>query len=117
VLVTLKDTDPRMPEVFNRGCGQGRAVPDPAVGVLVKDADGPSDRGSRAFAIRRSMGWLPDDTHERTVGLLEPPGPPEGSFTSSFNSPRDVEGKVDLVLDQNPTGPQGKAFRKGALDE
>ena len=38
------------------------------------------------------------------VGLLELPGPTEWDLFTCLNSLRDVEGKVDLVLDQNPTG-------------
>jgi ADP-ribose pyrophosphatase YjhB (NUDIX family) len=102
----LKDTDPLMPEVFNRIVARAeQALGDPAVGVLVRKML--MDRRDRWLARVRNqtdhrLGYR-DDTNA-IVGLLELPGPTEWDLFTCLNSLRDVEGKVDLVLDQNPTG-------------
>jgi hypothetical protein len=44
-----------------------------------------------------------DDTNG-VVGLLKKPGPSDWGKFTCLNSLRDVEGTVDLILDQNPTG-------------
>ena len=38
------------------------------------------------------------------VGLLKQPGSGDWEWFTCLNSLRDVEGTVDLILDQNPTG-------------
>ena len=82
-----------------------RALGDPTVGVLVRKML--MDRRDRWLARVRNqtdhrLGYR-DDTNA-IVGLLEQPGPIEWDLFTCLNSLRDVEGTVDLVLDQNPTG-------------
>jgi hypothetical protein len=102
----LKDTDAVMPEVFNRIVARAeQALGDPTVGVLVRKML--MDRRDRWLARVRNqtdhrLGYR-DDTNA-IVGLLEQPGPAEWDLFTCLNSLRDVEGTVDLVLDQNPTG-------------
>ena len=102
----LKDTDPLMPDVFNRIVARAEhALGDPSVGALVRKML--IDRRDRWLARVRNqtdhrLGYR-DDT-DAVVALLQQPGPPEWDLFTCLNSLRDVEGKVDLVLDQNPTG-------------
>ena len=102
----LKDTDPLMPDVFNRIVARAeQALGDPSAGALVRKML--MDRRDRWLARVRNqtdhrLGYR-DDT-DAVVALLQQPGPPEWDLFTCLNSLRDVEGKVDLVLDQNPTG-------------
>jgi hypothetical protein len=102
----LKDTDPSMPEVFNRIVTRAeQALGDPTAGALVRKML--MDRRDRWLARVRNqtdhrLGYR-DDT-DAVVGLLKQPGPVEWDLFTCLNSLRDVEGTVDLVLDQNPTG-------------
>jgi hypothetical protein len=102
----LKDTDPEMPGVIDRIVARAeQALGDPSVGALV-----------RQMLMERRDYWLnrvhnqtdhrlgyQDDTNG-VVGLLKKPGPADWEKFTCLNSLRDVEGTVDLILDQNPTG-------------
>jgi hypothetical protein len=48
------------------------------------------------------LGYKPEGG--ATVGLLEQASDKDWEMFTCLNSLRDVEGTVDLVLDQNPTG-------------
>ena len=102
----LQDTDPVMPDVIERIIARAQqALGDPSVGTLV-----------RQMLMERRDYWLSrvhnqtdhrlgykDDTNG-VVGLLKQPGPSDWEKFTCLNSLRDVEGTVDLILDQNPTG-------------
>jgi hypothetical protein len=102
----LTDVDPLMSELFNRIVARAeRCLGDPAAGVLVRKLL--MDRRDRWLArVRRQtdhrLGYR-DDT-DAVVGLLEQPGQGDWGLFTCLNSLRDVEGKVDLILDQNATG-------------
>ena len=102
----LKDADPAMPDVIDRIVSRAEnALGDPAAGALVRKML--MDRRDRWLARVRNqtdhrLGYR-DDT-DAVVGLLQQPGPVEWDLFTCLNSLRDVEGTVDLVLDQNPTG-------------
>ena len=102
----LQDTDAEMPGVIDRIMARAeQAMGDPSVGTLV-----------RQMLLERRDNWLArvrnqtdhrlgyrDDT-QGVVGLLQQPGPGDWELFTCLNSLRDVEGTVDLILDQNPTG-------------
>jgi Helicase conserved C-terminal domain len=102
----LKESDPLMLEVVDRIISRAeQALGDPAAGALVRRML--LDRRDRWLARIRAqtdhvLGYR-DDTNA-VVGLLKQPGPEEWDLFTCLNSLRDVEGTVDLVLDQNPTG-------------
>jgi len=102
----LKDTDPEMPDVMDRIITRAeKALGDPSVGTLV-----------RQMLMARRDHWLARvrnqtdhrlgyrDDSQGIVGLLEQPGPENWELFTCLNSLRDVEGTVDLILDENPTG-------------
>jgi hypothetical protein len=102
----LKDTDPEMPGVIDRIISRAeQAMGDPSVGTLV-----------RQMLMERRDHWLSRvhnqidhrlgyrDDAQGVVGLLQEPGPTDWELFTCLNSLRDVEGTVDLILDQNPTG-------------
>jgi hypothetical protein len=102
----LQDTDPEMPGVIDRIVTRAQqALGDSSVGVLVRD-----------MLMQRRDHWLARvhnqtdhrlgyrDDAQGVVGLLKQPGPQDWQLFTCLNSLRDVEGTVDLVLDQNPTG-------------
>ena len=102
----LQDTDPEMPGVIDRIVARAElALGDPSVGVLV-----------RQMLMERRDHWLSRvrnqtdhrlgyrDDAESVVGLLKKPGPVDWEWFTCLNSLRDVEGTVDLILDQNPAG-------------
>jgi hypothetical protein len=102
----VADADPVWAEVFDLlGQRGGNATHDPAVAVRIKD-----------MLDRRRDEWL-SRVHNQvdhqlaykseggaTVGLLEYPGERDWEMFTCLNSLRDVEGTVDLVLDQRATG-------------
>ena len=101
----LQDADPAMPAVMERIIARAvQALGDPSVGTLV-----------RQMLMERRDYWL-SRVHNQTdhrlgykddtggvVGLLKQPGPGDWEKFTCLNSLRDVEGTVDLILDQNPT--------------
>jgi len=104
----LEDTDPLMPEVFN--CLIDRAVKcldDKTVGLHVRQMleqrrDFWLSRVHRATDHR--LGYKTEG--QSVVGLLEKPGRSNWELFTCLNSLRDVEGTVNLILDQNPAGLQ-----------
>ena len=102
----LKDADPEMLGVVDRIVARAeQALGDPSVGTLV-----------RQMLMERRDHWLAR-VHKQTdhrlgyrdeakgiVGLLKQPGPGDWELFTCLNSLRDVEGSVNLILDQNPTG-------------
>lgn len=102
----LKDTDPEMPGVIDRIIARAvGASGDPTVGTLV-----------RQMLMERRDYWLARvrnqtdhrlgyrDDAQGIVGLLKETGPGDWELFTCLNSLRDVEGTVNLILDQNPTG-------------
>jgi hypothetical protein len=102
----LQDTDAEMPGVIDRIVARAeRALGDPSVGVL-----------ARQMLMERRDHWLARvrnqidhrlgyrDDSQGIVGLLKKPGSGDWEWFTCLNSLRDVEGTVDLILDQNPTG-------------
>jgi len=95
-----------MPLVIDRIVARAvKALGDPSVGILVRQML--MDR--RDYWLSRvhnqtdhRLGYK-DDTNG-VVGLLKQPGPGDWEKFTCLNSLRDVEGTVDLILDQNPTG-------------
>lgn len=102
----LQDNDPAMPVVVSRIISRAaEALGDPSVGTLVNQ-----------MLMERRDYWL-SRVHNQTdhrlgyrddaggiVGLLKPPGPGDWERFTCLNSLRDVEGTVNLILDENPTG-------------
>ena len=102
----VADADPVWAEVFDvlskRG---GNATHDPAVAVRIRD-----------MLDRRRDEWLSRVHNQKdhklgyrseggaTVGLLEEASEKDWEMFTCLNSLRDVEGTVDLVLDQRSTG-------------
>ena len=102
----LQDTDPDMAGVIDRIAARAEnALGDASAGTLV-----------RQMLMQRRDYWLArvrNQTDHRLgyrddaggiVGLLKQPGATDWELFTCLNSLRDVEGKVDLVLDKNPTG-------------
>ena len=100
------DTDPIWAQVFDLLGKRGEnATHDALVGARVKD-----------MLDRRRDEWLKRVHNQKdyklgyrseggaTVGLLEQAGDNDWAMFTCLNSLRDVEGTVDLVLDQKPTG-------------
>ena len=102
----VKDTDPLWEKVFDVLIKRGaNATHDPAVAVRIKE-----------MLHRRRDEWL-SRVHNQTdhklaykgeggatVGLLVQAGDADWEPFTCLNSLRDVEGTVDLVLDQRSTG-------------
>lgn len=102
----VADTDPIWAKVFDilieRG---GDATHDPSVAAQVKDMlDRRRDEWLRRVHNQRDhkLGYKPEGGS--TVGLLEQASTGDWELFTCLNSLRDVEGTVDLVLDQRPTG-------------
>ena len=102
----VADADPVWAKVFDvlskRG---GNATHDPAVAARIKDM---LDRRRDEWLSRvhnqkdHKLGYKPEGG--ATVGLLEQASDKDWEMFTCLNSLRDVEGTVDLVLDQNPSG-------------
>ena len=102
----LQDTDAEMQIVIDRIIARAeQALGDQSVGTLV-----------RQMLMERRDYWL-SRVHNQTdhrlgykddtggvVGLLEQPGPGDWEKFTCLNSLRDVEGTVNLILDQNAAG-------------
>lgn len=102
----LQDSDPGMTEVMNRVAARAAlAMDDPSVGTLTRQML--DERRDYWLArVRKQtdhrLGYR--DAKEAIVGLLKQPGPTGWELFTCLNSLRDVEGTVDLILDQNPAG-------------
>ena len=104
----VADTDVVWAKVFDvlsaRG---GNATHDPAVAIRIKDM---LDRRRDEWLSRvhnqkdHKLGYKPEGG--ATVGLLEQASEKDWEMFTCLNSLRDVEGTVDLVLDQSPRGLQ-----------
>jgi len=83
----------------------GNATHVPTVAVRIKDM---LDRRRDEWLSRvhnqkdHKLGYKPEGG--ATVGLLEQASDKDWEMFTCLNSLRDVEGTVDLVLDQNPSG-------------
>jgi hypothetical protein len=102
----VADTDPVWARVFEvlrrRG---GDATDDPAVTARINDMlERRRDEWLRRVHGQRDhrLGYKPEGG--ATVGLLEQAGDRDWEMFTCLNSLRDVEGTVDLVLDQRPNG-------------
>lgn len=102
----VADTDPMWAEVSDllrrRG---GNATHDPAVAVRIKEMlDRRRDEWLRRVHNQQDhrLGYKPEGGS--TVGLLEQARDQDWEMFTCLNSLRDVEGTVDLVLDQRPNG-------------
>jgi hypothetical protein len=83
----------------------GNATHDPSVAARVKDMlDRRRDEWLRRVHNQKDhkLGYKPEGGS--TVGLLEQASIGDWELFTCLNSLRDVEGTVDLVLDQRPTG-------------
>lgn len=102
----LQGTDSEMPGVIDRIVARAeQALGDASVGALV-----------RQMLMERRDHWLSRvrnqtdhrlgyrDDAESVVGLLKKPGPVDWEWFTCLNSLRDVEGTVDLILNQNAAG-------------
>ena len=102
----VADTDLLWGKVFDvlseRG---GNATHDPAVAARIKDMiDRRRDEWLRRVHNQKDhkLGYKPEGG--ATVGLLEQASEKDWEMFTCLNSLRDVEGTVDLVLDQRATG-------------
>jgi hypothetical protein len=102
----VADADPLWAKVFDVLSKRGANATDgPAVAVRIKDM---LDRRRDEWLSRvhnqkdHKLGYKPEGG--ATVGLLEQASDKDWEMFTCLNSLRDVEGTVDLVLDQNPTG-------------
>jgi len=102
----LKDTDPLMPEVFERIARRAEnAMDDATVGDLVRQMLN-QRRDFWLSRIRNATNYRLGYQEEvqAVVPLLEMAGQKDWELFTCMNSLRDVEGTVDLILDQNPNG-------------
>jgi hypothetical protein len=102
----LQDEDALMPEVFNVITRRGEnATHDPTVSNRIHDMlDRRRDEWLRRVHNQKDhkLGYKPEGG--ATVALLEQPSNNRWEMFTCLNSLRDVEGTVDLVLDQSPRG-------------
>ncbi len=100
------DTDPMWAQVFDRLSQRGEnATHDATVATRIKDMlDRRRDEWLKRVhnQLDHRLAYKPEGG--ATVGLLEQPGEHDCELFTCLNSLRDVEGSVDLVLDQRPTG-------------
>lgn len=102
----LQNNDAGMADAMNRIVARAAlALGDPSVGTLAQQML--DERRDHWLArvrgqIDHRLGYQ-DDAHG-IVGLLRQPGPAGWELFTCLNSLRDVEGTVDLILDQNPAG-------------
>jgi len=102
----LQDNDPAMPDVFDRITARAeKATQDNDTATLI-----------RQMLQQRRDSWLArvhnqtdhrlgyKDEPQGVVALLEQPEAGNWNLFTCLNSLRDVEGKVDLILDTNPAG-------------
>lgn len=102
----VQDSDPIWAEVFEILAKRGEnATHDPAVAARITDM---LNRRRDEWLQRvhnqkdHKLGYRPEGG--ATVGLLEQPGEKDWELFTCLSSLRDVEGTVDLVLDQRSTG-------------
>lgn len=102
----VADADPKWSAVFDLLAKRGEnATHDPTVAMRIKDM---LDRRRDEWLARvhnqkdHRLGYKPEGG--ATVGLLEQAGEKDWEMFTCLNSLRDVEGTVDLVLDQRSTG-------------
>ncbi len=102
----VADADPKWAAVFDLLAKRGEnATHDPAVAARIKNM---LDRRRDEWLARvhnqkdHKLGYKPEGG--ATVGLLEQAGDSDWEMFTCLNSLRDVEGTVDLVLDQKSTG-------------
>jgi hypothetical protein len=102
----LQDNDPRMPVVFDQLARRAEnATHDQTVAQRMKDM---LDRRRDEWLSRvhnqkdHHLGYQPEGG--ATVGLLEHASSADWEMFTCLDSLRDVEGTVDLVLDQRATG-------------
>ena len=102
----VADIDPKWAAVFDLLAKRGEnATHDPAVAIRIKDM---LDRRRDEWLARvhnqkdHKLGYKPEGGG--TVGLLQQAGEGDWEMFTCLNSLRDVEGTVDLVLDQKSTG-------------
>jgi len=102
----VADTDTKWAAVFDLLAKRGEnATHDPAVATRIRDM---LDRRRDEWLARvhnqrdHKLGYKPEGG--ATVGLLEQAGESDWEMFTCLNSLRDVEGTVDLVLDQRSTG-------------
>jgi hypothetical protein len=102
----LQDEDILMPEVFDVMARRGEnATHDSTVSKRIHDMlDRRRDEWLRRVHNQRDhkLGYKPEGA--ATVALLEQPSNNRWEMFTCLNSLRDVEGTVDLVLDQSPRG-------------
>jgi hypothetical protein len=102
----LADTDPKMPSVIDRIVARAEHAMDDAVigakvrSMLVRRRDEWLARVHRQTDHR--LGYRGDD--QAVVGLLQEAEPGSWDTWTCLNSLRDVEGTVNLLLDQNHNG-------------
>jgi hypothetical protein len=102
----LQDTDPLMQDAFGRICQRAEnatgdaTVRENAQQMLDQRRDYWLSRIRNATTYR--LGY--EDEPNAVVRLLEKPGKQDWELFTCLNSLRDVEGTVDLILDQNATG-------------
>ncbi len=100
------DTDPVWAKLFDiLGKRGGNATHDPAVAARIKDMlDRRRDEWLRRVHNQKDhkLGYRSEGG--ATVGLLEQASERDWELFTCLNSLRDVEGTVDLVLDQHSTG-------------
>ena len=102
----VADTDPLWAKVFDllskRG---GHATHDAAVAARMTDMlDRRRDEWLRRVHNQKDHKLAYKPEGGATVGLLEQASDKDWELFTCLNSLRDVEGTVDLVLDQRPTG-------------
>jgi hypothetical protein len=102
----LKDADPLMQEAFGWiGLRAQNATDDTTVrGLIQQMLDQRRDYWLSRIrnATDYRLGY--QDESNAVVRLLEKPGKEDWELFTCLNSLRDVEGAVDLILDQNPNG-------------
>lgn len=102
----LQDTDPLMPAVFAQLAARAEnATHDATVAQRMRDMlDRRRDEWLKRVHNQKDhrLGYQPEGG--ATVGLLERASAKDWEMFTCLDSLRDVEGTVDLVLDQRPTG-------------
>ncbi len=102
----VADTDPVWAKVFDVLSARGEnATHDPAVAARITDMlDRRRDEWLRRVHGQRDHKLVYKAEGGATVGLLGEAGDRDWELFTCLNSLRDVEGTVDLVLDQRSTG-------------
>ncbi|WP_208449846.1 DISARM system helicase DrmA [Burkholderia ambifaria] len=100
------DTDPTWAQVFDLLSKRGEnATHDSVVGARIRDMlDRRRDEWLKRVHNQKDHKLAYKSEGGATVGLLEQAGDNDWAMFTCLNSLRDVEGAVDLVLDQRSTG-------------